>query len=231
MSGDKSREEFIVYETPILMRGDWEDLQGHACIYVRCGNFEKSHRKGIVYRAAFAPKAIFTRFALDVVTEPETRPIRTLEDLKGAHDLYYAGRFQTEEECDDHLDNAFENYRQELQYQIEERIAKAMQETPNYANISADLIKEAIMLNFVTPLVAASRENKPGYARQIQLAFRAFAKGYPHKQDVGELCTAIILGNTELAGSYLNKIVSLKNEEYGITAVAHKKILELKKAS
>jgi hypothetical protein len=231
MSGDKSREEFVVYEIPITMRGDWEDLQGHACIYVRCGNFEKSHRKGIVYRATFAPRAIFTRFALDVVTEPETRPIRTLDDLKGTHDLYYAGRFQTEEECDDQLEVAFENYRQELQYQIEERIATAIQDPANYANTPAELIKDAIMLNFVTPLIAATRENKPGYSKQIQTAFRAFSKGYPHRQDIGELCAAITLGHAELAGSYLNKIISLKNEEYGTTAVAHKKILELRKAS
>lgn len=231
MSGDKSREEFIVYETPILMRGDWEDLQGHACIYARCGEFEKSHRKGIFYRATFSPRAIFTKFALDFLVEPETRPIRTSDDFKGSHDLYYAGRFQTEEECEDHVGNAFENYRQELQYQIEERIAIAIQDPANYANTLSDTMKDAIMLNFVTPLVAASRENKPGYARQIQLAFRAFAKGYPHKQDIGELCTAIILGNTELVGSYLNKIISLKKEEYRVTAEAHKKILELKKAS
>jgi len=228
---EDNREEFHVPTVPIMMRGNWDDLKGHACIYARCGDFEKSHRKGILYRATFEPRAVFTRFALDFITEPETRQIRTTEDLRGTHDLFYAGRFETEEECDDNLEIAFESYKQELQYQLEERIAASIQSPANYANTPATIIKDAIMLNFVTPLIAATRENKPGYSRQIQTALRAFAKGYPHMQDIGELCAAIILGHTELAGSYLNKIISLKNEEYGITAIAHKKILDLKKAS
>lgn len=213
-----------------ILNGSIHELRGSALIFSTKG--EKNWKRSAVATRIspnFPLSTIVTNAALEMWNK---NPSPTMQDFRldseldllkmvgSDEDLVYAGDTFDEHLSRECVKRATKDYIQCLEMQVIDSIG--LGKYMSFENIPPRIFSGVALYNFILPVKEALKVKDEKKLKRIRRDFYSLMEGYPHPTQIREMYMALKQGNEDLALNIMYQMMTIKSEEYEMTALLKK---------
>jgi|GEM_PF-3852347 len=213
-----------------ILNGSILELRGGALIFSTKG--EKNWKRSAVATRIspnFPLSTIVTKAALEMWNKS---PSPTMQDFRldseldllkmvgSDEDLVYAGDTFDESLSRECVKRATKDYVQCLEMQVIDTIG--LGGYISFENLPPKNFTGVVLYNFILPVKDALKAKNEKKLRKIRRDFYSLMDGYPHPNQIREMYTALKKGKEDLALNIMYQMMTIKSEEYEMTALLKK---------